>query len=70
MRIAAKLVTDSFKPSLILPWITIGIVAYFCLPWLALEYGLTDATLDEFIDALAWKKNGWILCQCLMVGMR
>ena len=58
MSTTANAVSDSFKPSLIIPWITLGIVAYFCLPWLALEYGLTDATLDEFLDALGWRNNG------------
>ena len=58
MSTTAKVVSESFKPALIIPWVTIGIIAYFCLPWLALEYGLTDATFDEFVDALAWRKNG------------
>ena len=49
---------DSFKPSVIAPWTLLGILAYFFLPWLALEYGLTDATFDEYLDALGWKNNG------------
>ncbi len=39
----------------ILSWIVIGVVAYLALPWIALEYGLFDATIDEYIDALGWK---------------
>lgn len=36
-------------------WVVIGVVSYGVLPWFALEYGLFDATPDEYIDALGWK---------------
>ena len=51
-------VSDSFRPSVIVPWTLLGILAYFFLPWLALEYGLTDATFAEYVDALGWKSSG------------
>jgi len=58
MTTTANVVSDSFKPSVVIPWPAIGIIAYFFLPWLALEYGLTDATFDEYVDALGWKNSG------------
>lgn len=58
MSTTASVVSDSFKPSVIVPWTLVGIFAYFSLPWLALEYGLTDATFDEYVDALGWQNNG------------
>jgi iron(III) transport system permease protein len=39
----------------ILFWIIAGVTAYVALPWFALEYGLFDATLEEYFDALGWK---------------
>lgn len=39
----------------IIAWLTIGLVAYFLLPWFALEYGLFDCTLEEYFDALGWR---------------
>ncbi len=39
----------------VLVWIVIGVVAYWALPWFALEYGIFDATGDEYLDALGWK---------------
>jgi len=39
----------------IFTWAIIGVAAYFALPWFALEYGLFDATVDEYFDALGWR---------------
>lgn len=41
----------------ILLWSVIGVVAYMVLPWFGLEYGLFDATVDEFFDAIGWKSD-------------
>lgn len=41
----------------ILIWVVIGVMSYWVLPWFALEYGLFDATIDEYIDALGWKTH-------------
>ena len=39
----------------ILAWVAVGVAAYWLLPWVALEYGLFDATSDEYLDALGWR---------------
>ena len=39
----------------ILTWLTIGVIAYVLLPWYGLEYGLFDATWEEYFDALGWR---------------
>jgi len=44
-------------PWAVLSWIFIAIAAYCFLPWIALEYGITDFAMDELLDALAWKYN-------------
>ncbi|MFV0421093.1 ABC transporter permease [Oleidesulfovibrio sp.] len=44
-------------PVVILSWVAIAMAAYFLLPWVALDYGLTDSTMEEFIDAIGWKYN-------------
>lgn len=36
-------------------WVAIGVIAYLALPWFALEYGLFDATGEEYLDALGWR---------------
>jgi len=41
----------------ILTWAVIGAISYWMLPWFGLEYGLFDATLDEYWDALGWKSH-------------
>ncbi|MCP4688959.1 MAG: iron ABC transporter permease [Desulfobacterales bacterium] len=40
-----------------LSWIFIAIGAYWLLPWTALEYGITDFTMDEWADALGWRHH-------------
>ncbi len=40
----------------IIAWLITGAVAYLVLPWFALEYGLFDATGEEYLDALGWRK--------------
>ncbi len=39
----------------VLSWVLIALACYWFLPWVALEYGIADANLDEWIDALGWK---------------
>ncbi len=41
-------------PWVVFTWLLIAISAYGLLPWTALEYGITDFTRDEWIDALGW----------------
>jgi len=41
----------------IFTWSVFGAAAYLVLPWFALEYGLFDVTVDEYIDALGWKSH-------------
>ncbi len=41
----------------ILTWAVIGAISYWILPWFGLEYGLFDATMDEYWDALGWKSH-------------
>ncbi|MFW2366437.1 MAG: ABC transporter permease, partial [Desulforhopalus sp.] len=54
----------------ILAWIAAGVTAYLLLPWFALEYGLFDATLDEYIDALGWKGYRLsIIAPLLLLGL-
>ncbi|HHE74573.1 MAG TPA: hypothetical protein ENL37_05755, partial [Desulfobacteraceae bacterium] len=44
-------------PRVVFSWILIATIAYCFLPWTALEYGLTDFTMDELQDAMGWKYN-------------
>jgi len=43
------------RPLTILIWIIAGFGAYWFLPWFALEYGLFDATIEEYLASLGWK---------------
>jgi len=44
----------SFLRDPILRWCVAGLLALVLLPWKALEYGVFDATADEFLDAYGW----------------
>ena len=44
-------------PRVVLSWILLATAAYCFLPWVALEYGITDFTMDELLDALGWNYN-------------
>ena len=59
----AKVASNGIKQSIVFPWLVAGIGAYLVLPWLALEYGLTDASFDEYVDALGWRNSGatWVV---------
>ena len=59
----AKAASNGIKQSIVFPWLVAGIGAYLVLPWLALEYGLTDATFIEYVDALGWRNSGvtWVV---------
>lgn len=46
----------SFRAGILI-WGAVGVFAYCTLPWFALEYGLFDATLDEYFEALGWKSH-------------
>nr|MBL0713879.1 iron ABC transporter permease [Desulfobacterales bacterium] len=50
-------VPGEIGPWVVLSWVLIALAAYGFLPWIALEYGITDFTMDEWRDALAWKFN-------------
>jgi len=41
----------------IFTWAVIGAVSYWVLPWFAFEYGLFDATMDEYWATLGWKSH-------------
>jgi len=41
----------------IFSWLLIGVLSYLVLPWFGLEYGLFDATMDEYWAALGWKSH-------------
>ncbi len=49
------------SPLTVLLWISGGFVAYWFLPWIALEYGLFDATFEEYVASLGWKANSLTL---------
>lgn len=55
MIVKIKTAPGEIRPFTILSWLLIALVAYWFLPWVALDYGLTDSNLDEWIGALAWK---------------
>jgi iron(III) transport system permease protein len=42
-------------------WITVGFFAYWSFPWVALEYGLFDATVEEYLAALGWRHSSMTL---------
>ncbi len=46
----------SFHTGIVI-WLLVGAVAYVLLPWFALEYGLFDCTIDEYVDALGWRSR-------------
>ena len=48
-------------PLTVLLWVAGGFAAYWFLPWLALEYGLFDATFEEYVASLGWKARSLTL---------
>jgi iron(III) transport system permease protein len=46
----------SFRTGILI-WALIGAISYWVLPWFAFEYGLFDATMDEYWDSLGWKSH-------------
>jgi iron(III) transport system permease protein len=48
-------------PWVILSWVAVALLAYWLLPWVALDYGLTDSTWEEIVDALGWKYSNLTL---------
>lgn len=57
MNIKTNSTPGEIGPWAVLSWIFIATMAYCFLPWTALEYGITDFTMDELLDALGWKYN-------------
>ena len=41
----------------IMLWLGLGFLAYWLLPLVALDYGITDSTLSEFQAAVGWRLN-------------
>jgi iron(III) transport system permease protein len=58
----------SFRLGLSL-WVVIGIAAYWALPWSALEYGIFDATVEEYYDALGWRSSTFSLLIPLLLAI-
>ena len=56
-------------PWVILSWVAFAFLAYWLLPWVALDYGLTDSTLDELINALGWKYSDISLAVPVYLGL-
>lgn len=48
-------------PWVVLSWAAVAFIAYWLTPWIALDYGLTDSTMEELIDALGWKYSSLTL---------
>ena len=57
MNLKAKIAPGEIGPWTVLSWAMIAFASYWLLPWTALEYGITDFTLDEWVDALGWRQN-------------
>ena len=67
-RLIKKAAPGEVAPFTVLSWLLAGFLAYWLLPWLALEYGLTDATLDEYMASLGWKNGaGTFIVPALLV---
>ena len=52
---SGKTAPGETRPLTVLIWIIAGFGAYWFLPWFALEYGLFDATIEEYLASLGWK---------------
>ncbi len=59
--VSAKTDPGETKPLTILIWIIAGFGTYWFLPWFALEYGLFDATIEEYLASLGWKTRSLTL---------
>ncbi len=57
MNIKTTIAPGEIGPWTVLSWTIIAFVSYWLLPWTALEYGITDFTMDEWVDALGWRHN-------------
>ncbi|MCD4719505.1 MAG: iron ABC transporter permease [Desulfobacula sp.] len=57
MKFKTKTAPGEVSPWVIFSWVGIAFAAYWFFPWIALDYGLTDSTMDELITALGWKCN-------------
>lgn len=57
MNIKTKIAPGEIGPWTVLSWTMIAFASYCFLPWIALEYGITDFTMDEWVSALGWRHN-------------
>ena len=39
---------------MVLSWVLTAVACYGFLPWIAMEYGIGDSSMDEWVDALGW----------------
>ncbi len=53
----------------VLVWIITAFSAYWFLPWFALEYGLFDATIEEYVAALGWKTRSLTLAAPIFLAL-
>ena len=42
------------SPWTVLSWALTALACYGFLPWIAMEYGIGDSTMEEWVDALGW----------------
>ena len=57
------------RPLTVLIWIITGFGAYWFLPWFALEYGLFDATIEEYLASLGWKTRSLTLAVPVLLAL-
>lgn len=69
--IATRSAPQSLWNDPIIRWGVTGIAALILLPWKALEYGVFDATADEFWDAYGWThlNSSLFVAICLLLMM-
>ena len=69
MQARTRTTPGEIAPWVILSWIIIALTAYLFLPWTGLEYGITDFTAEEWLDALAWNFSRTTLIVPFMLVM-
>ena len=57
------------RPLTVLIWIITGFGAYWFLPWFALEYGLFDVTIEEYVASLGWKTRSLTLTVPVLLAL-
>ena len=66
---SVKTAPGETRPLTVLIWIITGIGAYWFLPWFALEYGLFDATVEEYLAALGWKTRPFTVSVPILLAL-